>query len=525
MALQGSMLSRAFPTSIDSSVASLTSSTTMPSIAAASMAPLGTSSVAHPIIPDTVAIGPTTHPETPPTKPRMPCVCCWKDVKDLGKHYPKCPYIRGDWTFWASPYIFSNAFHNQEAFAEHVRSYKPDNIHIETATPHHYVTPRTWTAHFREDAMKRQLSNTLYEYFKINPESSDEWRALNDDDMCPNFNNVADIGEVLKECSQLLRSARSGDKEESLIPQLKQIFLIDNEAVTEILARPDLSRERDCKFSVSYTALDSIRPINEVKVKFGGTGFTGAHFAQYQRRQLGSQNQDRYFSMGGVVQVDPASETLGSSNAIPAGGMSNSPFSLGHQAQFMEASSGHVSSGLAGAQYEPQDYLMEDLEFSLPPVFPQTTQQEQGALASPNPNSHASNTVDDVDSWFQDLMAQPPQVFPQMQNVYANANANMTDVHGTFNDWDLHSQPQGPPILQQRQGVHVNASVSNAVGTFDNGNSSFLSQQRQNKTANTAFSAFDFEDRDPFPHRANPTVAGYEAQQHTNHRLHGYYAS
>jgi hypothetical protein len=292
----------------------------------------------------------------------MPCVCCWKDFKDLGKHYPYCPYIRGDWTFWASPYLCTIVFYNQEAFTQHIKSFKPDNIHIES-TPHNYVTPRTWTTHSREDAMKRQLMNTLYEHFRINPEFSDKWQVLNDGDMTPNLNNVADIGEVLNKCSELLRSARSGDKKESPIPQLKQIFLMQTEAVTEISTQPGLSRKRRRKFSVSYTALDSIKPINEVKVEFG------------------------------------------------------------------------------------ENCFMEGFEFPLLPHFPQITQHEQDALANPNSNPHASNAVGDVDSWYPDLLAQPLQALPQMQNAHANANANITDAYGTFNNWDSYSQPQVLPTL------------------------------------------------------------------------------
>lgn len=465
----------------------------------------------------------------------MPCVCCWGNFKDLSKHYPHCPYIRGDWTFWASPYQCTIVYDDRDAFTEYIKSFKPDKGYIES-TPSKYVSPRDWTTDSREDAMRRQLMNTLYEYFRTNSIFSDKWQVLNDGDMIPDLDNVDDIGKALADCSKLLRSAPSGVEITSPISELKQIFGINTEAVDEIITPPAGLGKRRRNMSVSYTALDSIKPIDKVKVEIGDTGFTGADFAQHQRRQIAAcetpQNQYPILAFGGVVQVDSASNTLGSSNLMPAGGIPNASIPLRDQIQAMEAFLGNLPSDAAENQYGSQNYPMEDM-----PHFPQTTQLEQGALANQHSDSAASNAVNDFDRWYLNWQAQYSQALPQMQNANSNVNA---DMNFAFNDWDSFSQPQPQNLSTLRQGqdahVNANASASNAVDAFSSWNFGVQPQyaqvphHRQNTNANInvntddALNTFDFRNPDPFPAYDDRLYTGHDTQQYMGHQFSDYHA-
>ena len=188
----------------------------------------------------------STQPDDATTKTAMCCVCCWKPKQELTKHYPRCPYIKGDWAFWACPYTLE-VFRNQEAFINHIKSYKSDEKRI-AVTESIYVTARDWAMDFSEAAKTRQLVNTIFHYFNANPRLAEEWKALHSGELLPDLNNVGDVGEILKQSSILRRRSPT---EEVSIGNLRQVFRAGGKASVKIQTRPDVapwnsSASNDC---------------------------------------------------------------------------------------------------------------------------------------------------------------------------------------------------------------------------------------------------------------------------------------
>ena len=170
------------------------------------------------------------------TKPAMYCVCCWKPIKELTRHFPVCSYIKGDWAFWACPYTLE-VFRNQEAFINHIKSYKSDEKRI-AVTESIYVTARDWAMDFSEAAKTRQLVNTIFHYFNANPRLAEEWKALHGGELLPDLNNVADVGNILKQ-SSILR--RRSPVEEISIGNLQQVFRAGGKASVKTQTRLDVA--------------------------------------------------------------------------------------------------------------------------------------------------------------------------------------------------------------------------------------------------------------------------------------------
>lgn len=179
----------------------------------------------------------STQPDGATTKTAMYCVRCWKPIKELTRHFPVCSYIKGDWAFWACPYTLE-VFRDREAFINHIKSYKPDEKRI-AVTISIYVTARDWAMDFSEAAKTRQLVNTIFHYFNANPRLAEEWKALNGGELLPDLNNVADVGNILKQSSILRR--RSPAEEEVSIDKLGQVFRAGGKASVKIQRPQDVA--------------------------------------------------------------------------------------------------------------------------------------------------------------------------------------------------------------------------------------------------------------------------------------------
>jgi hypothetical protein len=311
--------------------------------------------------------------------------------------------------------------------------------------------------------MKRQLTNILYGYFRLNPEFLLEWQSYNDGETFPNLDNVASIEKVLELCSKLLRRAQSGNEKPSPIAQLKELFPI----VTEISTQP--WGMQPCTLSVSYNALPHVPMDSNIQgivgVEIEEPNFNAAELQEHQQRQLGSQDQDRYLFQGGVGHIDSRWPTLGPSDARPAGGTSNAPVSLGYQSQRTNGVSDNSSSGVVGVHYGQQIYFAGDTDFQPSPQLLPTLQRD--AHADPSDAFSASDN-----SFFTDLL----------------------------------SPPTTEQVNNGQEGAVANTSARNVVGGFDSPNSGFLPQY----LANAPF-IFDFDTGYYFPH-ANPFAPGYERQ-------------
>lgn len=376
--------------------------------------------------------------------------------------------------------------------------------------------------------MKRQLENILYGYFRIHPEFADEWKLHNDGTITPNLNNVANIGNILDQCSRLLRSTRPSDQKESPIDQLKKLFPIDTEAVAEIPTGPvGSSRKRRRKISVPYTALDTIKSIDEVKVEVEDAGFNEEDFAQHQRLQLGAQDQRRYLSMGGVAQ--DSSVWPGISNTIPTGGFSNGPLSNENQTQLANGSWDNFSNGLADVRYGPQSYFSPDTGLPPPPQFPQMLQQRQNTHANPNANLTANDALSAFDFEFcSEYLPQGPPTLYQKSGVHEEPHPETSNVSNSLHS--LHSDIRVPslPTMQHGQFEHAYPNANNAFVNFASRNQDpLILQQTQKSNANTRYAhpAFDNVDQGSFQAHVNSAALGYGPQQYTNSGYYDYHAS
>lgn len=450
--LQDSSMSNTFATSNESLATSLTSTGTMPSTAATSSTSLDAPSNVPSATSDTSRAVSPEQSETSSDQLPMPCVCCWGEYVTLLKHYPYCPCLNGDWKFWASPFFCTLIFYNREAFTNHISSLNvkklADNLHIES-TPRRYVTPRNWTTLLRKDAMKRQLKNILDEYFK-DSDFAAKWKALNNDDMSPNLNNITDMHDVLKQCSEILCRHRAGGVQESPIDQLKELFRIDTEDVAEITTQDvPLSKKRKC--SVPYNAFDGIKSIDQPSVEVADTGFTGEQFTRHQRDQIGEQDQPRHASMGGVMQAGSQWSGSGSSDAEFTGDTSNAPSALGHQTQSTNWVPDETPNDLAGLQSGASP------DFADGTGFPQQTlQQGQDAHADPNADPNANPNADVeinalhacFNEWYYSVyLSQNPMALPQAPYARQNINSNASNDFGTSDSRNTNF----PPPMQYQQ--------------------------------------------------------------------------
>lgn len=502
----------------DSLATSLASTATMPNTAATSMTSLNISSFARQTTSDITAAVLPAPSETSSTPLPMPCACCWEEFKVLRTHYPWCPGLKGDRDFWASPYHSALSFYDRDAFETHLRSFEfyPDNLHIES-TPRHCVTPRTWTTLLRDDAKKRQLMNMMYEYFRINSEFAEKWQALNDGDMSPNLNNVEDIGDVLDQCSEILCRPQSSGMKKSPIGQLKELFDIDTEGITEIPTQPARwSKKR--KMSVSFNALEILTSNDQVKVKVevevANTGFTEAEFTRHQQDQIGEQDQNCHLSMGGVMRAGSQWSTSGSSDAAPTGDTSNVPSALEHKTQLTNGAPVEISNGLAEVQYGTQIYFTDDTN-----VPPQTLQQGQNAFVIPNAGPTADEDLRALYRWYSEYLLQHPLPSQQVSTTHETTNVNASNVVGPFHSWD-------PPHMQHQQTfprmsyahAYPNLGAANGLDTFAHQNSNFMPRyshtlQRQRQYANTTTTDDLGTARNQlaFPPYASTIPTGYES--------------
>lgn len=139
-------------------------------------------------------------------KSAMSCVCRWKSIDDLTRHYRKCSYIKGDWAFWACPYTLEGIFRDRQASINHIKSFKPVEKRI-AATETLHVTALDWAMDYTRDAKKRQLENTVLGYFDANPTLFEDWKYLNRGELIPDVVNAADLADVDKilKLSSILR--------------------------------------------------------------------------------------------------------------------------------------------------------------------------------------------------------------------------------------------------------------------------------------------------------------------------------
>lgn len=317
----------------------------------------------------------STRPDSATEKAAMYCVCCWEPKQELTKHYPRCPYIKGPWAFWACPYTFYVS-HNREVFINHIKSFKPDEKRIEVTKTDH-VTARDWAVKHSEDAKKRQLVNTVFAYFDANPELLEEWKARNNGQLVPDLNNVGDIGSILTRSSILRRHPPLGSThtvKEVSIDQLQQLFQAGKAVVNSIQLR--------------YNALDIVNSGSRVTI--GDAHFDSAELAERQQQQLCQENQERFFGFGGVVVHSPSdTEAPVPTNTSPTARI---PSMLANQTQETYVVPNDVSSNPAAIQYGLQNDIMDHSGFEPPPPFPQTMQQTQSAnvVAGANGPSNAS---------------------------------------------------------------------------------------------------------------------------------------
>lgn len=441
-----------------------------------SMTSLKASSFAHATTTQITAAVPPTRLKASSGPLLLRCACCWGEFEVLHTHYPTCPGLRGDWDFWASPYHSALSFYNRDAFETHLKSFEfcPDNLYIES-TPRHYVTPRAWTTLLRYHAMERQLMNILYEYFRINTEFANEWQLLNDGYMSPNLNNLKNMHHVLDQCTELLCRTQPGNVKVSPIPQLKDLFDIDTEGVTEIPTQPARwSKKRE--MSVSFNALKFLTSTDQVRVevKVADTGFTEAALARHQQDQIGEQDQNCHLSMGGVMHADSQWSASGSSDAAPAGSISNAPYPLGHQTQLTNRIPYETSNGLAEAQYGTQVYSTDDTN-----VPPQTLQQGQNAPVIPNPGPTVDEDLRALDRCYPKYPLQHPLPSQQVSTTHETTNVNASNDVGPFHSWN-------PPYMQHQQAfprmsyahayLNASSSAANGLDTFAHQNPNFTPQ-------------------------------------------------
>jgi hypothetical protein len=287
---------------------------------------------------------------------------------------------------------------DREAFTNHIKSFKPDEKRV-AVTQTIYVTARDWAMEFSEDAKKRQLVNTVFAYFDANPRLVDQWKALNNGELVPDLNNVADVSKILEESSILRQLPHSGSGHsvgEVSIAQLRQVFQAGTKAGAKIQTQPDITSKKRGRNNtpVPYTALEIVDKDGQVTI--GDAHFDGAEFAEHRQQQLGGQDEERSFRFGGVVVHSPsdtgdlAPANLAATTQIP--GTFEGPF----QGTYA------VANNAAEAHYGLQDFLMDHSGFELPPPVPQTLQQTQSAdlPATANDPSNATDDYDlDPDFW------------------------------------------------------------------------------------------------------------------------------
>jgi hypothetical protein len=423
--------------------------------------------------------------------------------------------------------------------------------------------------------MKRQLKNILDEYFK-DSDFAAKWKALNNDDMSPNLNNITNVHDVLKQCSQILCRHRADVVQESPIDQLKELFRIDTEDVAEITTQDvPLSKKRKC--SVPYNAFDGIKSIDQPSVEVADTGFTGEQFTRHQRDQIGEQDQPRHASMGGVMQAGSQWSVPGSSDTELTGATSNAPSALGHQTRstnwvpddtpndpagvqsgasmdftdgtgFPRQTLQHGQDAYAFAIADPNADSFADVEIeALDDLYDDWYNSEylpqnpiilpEAPNARQNTNSNSSNDLGTSDSWNTDF---PPdmqyqQTVPQMPNaqMYPNVSANGID---NFNDWDLpHGQYRQTVPQISNTYVHSDASAGSGLEPLVNWNLNSMpqyshmqqQQQRQNANTNTSNDLGTFKVMNPgsFPVHASATATNYEYPQYRNSAPYNYHAS
>lgn len=354
----------------------------------------------------------STRPEGATEKAAMYCVCCWERKQELAKHPPRCPYIKGDWAFWACPYTFYVS-HNREVFINHIKSFKPDEKRIEV-TEAISVTARDWAIEFSEDAKKRQLVNTVFAYFNANPRLAKEWKAFNNDNLVPDLNNVANAGKILIQSSMLRRRfprdpPRSA--KEVSIDQLRQLFQVGTKAGAKTQAQSDVSsNERQLNSTpVRYNALKIVN--KDAQVAIGDAHFGSDELAERQQQQLNGHNQERSLRYGGVfVHSRSGTEALAPTNTSPT---ACTPSTSANQTQEPYSVPNNVSSNPSAAQYGLQNNFIAHGGSELPPPVPQTLQQTQSAnvLAGADGPSNASvdySSDGDVDQAFWESLLNDP---------------------------------------------------------------------------------------------------------------------
>jgi hypothetical protein len=337
-----------------------------------------------------------------------------------------------------------------------------------------------WTTQFPEQAMKRQLRNILDGYFK-NSDFAAKWKALNNDDMSPNLDNITDMRDVLKRCSEILCRPQTGDVEESPIDQLKALFLIDTEDVTEITAQDvPLSKKRKC--SVPYNALDGITSTDQPKVKVADSGFTGAQFTRHQQDQIGEQDQTHYVSMGGIVQGGSQWSAPGSSDAEPTGDTSDAPSALGQQTQSTNWVPIETPNGLTEVQFGASTDFTDGTGFPL-----QTLQQGQDAHAFPNANPNADVDIHALhacfnERYYSECLPRNPLSLPQAPNARQNTNSNASNDFGTSNSWNTDFSPamqyQQTFLQMPNAQVYPNVSAGNSIDNFNDWDSPDMQYQQ-----------------------------------------------